>query len=75
MTAETLRDRWNRMTLDEKRALAPSGRACVECGEPAGTPWGPFWCPACDDKRMERIDKGLREIGARFDDEARRSPR
>lgn len=65
--AETLRDRWNRMTPDEKRNLAPSGRACVDCGEPAGTPWGPYWCPYCDDKRIERIDAGMRQIAEGFE--------
>lgn len=60
--AETLRDRWNRMTLDEKRKLAPSGRACADCGEPAGTPWSPYWCPDCDDKRIARIDAGMHKI-------------
>lgn len=64
MTAqgESLRDRWGRMTLTEKQALAPSGRKCVECGKPAGTPWGPYWCPECDDKRIERIDRGFRSL-------------
>lgn len=28
----------------------PSGRPCVErgCTEPAGTLWGPLWCPDHD---------------------------
>lgn len=64
---ETLRDQWSRMTLDQKRALAPSGLKCADCGEPAGTPWGPYWCPDCDDKRVARIDKGMNEIQANFD--------
>lgn len=64
--AEALRDRWLKMSREERSALEPSGRKCVDCGEPAGTPWGPFWCPDCDDKRMERIDRGLREIEKGF---------
>lgn len=61
--AETLRDRWMKMTPEERAAVEPSGLACVGCGKPAGTPWSPFWCPDCDDKRIARIDEHLKEIG------------
>jgi hypothetical protein len=39
----------------------PSGQQCIEpdCRNPAGTIWGPLWCPDCD---VERLD----EIGAQF---------
>ena len=37
----------------------PSGRPCVDCGAPAGTPWGPYWCPDCDVKRLDRITAQL----------------
>ena len=37
----------------------PSGRSCVECGAPAGTPWGPYFCPECDVTRLDRIDANL----------------
>ena len=35
----------------------PSGRACVErgCDEPAGTLWGPMWCPEHDRERLDRV--------------------
>lgn len=42
----------------------PSGRRCVDCGEPAGTLWGPYWCPDCDMKRLDRITVGFEAIAA-----------
>lgn len=64
MTAPTFRDRWLRMTPEERAALEPSGRTCIEpgCDKPAGTPWGPYWCPDHDDERIERIDRQLAQI-------------
>lgn len=41
----------------------------MDCGKPAGTPWGPYFCAECDDKRMERIDRGFAEIGKSFEEE------
>ncbi|MBM4707828.1 hypothetical protein GS982_01865 [Rhodococcus hoagii] len=40
----------------------PSGRACIECGKPAGTRWGPYYCPDCDVIRLDRITASLDEI-------------
>jgi Zn finger protein HypA/HybF involved in hydrogenase expression len=41
----------------------PSGRKCVDCGQPAaGTKWGPYWCPDCDKKRLDRITASLEAI-------------
>ena len=37
----------------------PSGRPCVDCGKPAGTPWGPMWCPECDVIRLDRVSGQL----------------
>jgi hypothetical protein len=39
----------------------PSGRACDVrgCQEPAGTLWGPYWCPDHDKQRLERITANL----------------
>ena len=39
----------------------PSGKPCIEagCGEPAGTLWGPLWCPGHDVERLERIGASL----------------
>ena len=45
-----------------------SGRACIECGEPAGTAWGPYFCPDCDVERLDRIDASLEEIRRSFND-------
>lgn len=44
----------------------PSGRACVEqgCSEPAGTRWGPLWCPQHDQERLDRITASLENISA-----------
>ena len=38
-----------------------SERKCVEpdCDEPAGTPWGPYWCPTHDRERLDRISANL----------------
>lgn len=42
----------------------PSGRVCVEnsCNEPAGTLWGPLWCPDHDKERLDRISANLESI-------------
>jgi Zn finger protein HypA/HybF involved in hydrogenase expression len=37
----------------------PSGRTCVDCDQPAGTLWGPMWCPGCDEKRLNRVSASL----------------
>ena len=44
----------------------PSGRACIErgCDEPAGTLWGPMWCPEHDKERLERIGGQLVSLQA-----------
>lgn len=39
----------------------PSGRSCIECGRPAGTLWGPYWCPDCDEERLNRCTRNLLE--------------
>lgn len=50
----------------EHNCHEPSGRSCIECGAPAGTPWGPYWCPDCDVVRLDRVSAGLAEIAASF---------
>lgn len=42
----------------------PSGRDCIDCGQPAGTAWGPYWCPDCDVKRLDKISANLESIQA-----------
>lgn len=39
----------------------PSGLRCVEpgCEQPAGTRWGPHWCPDHDAERLDRISASL----------------
>lgn len=39
-----------------------SGEKCVECGKPAGTAWGPYFCPPCDIARKERISRQLEAL-------------
>lgn len=43
-----------------------SGKACVDCGAPAGTFWGPYFCPDCDVKRLDTIGASLKEIAKSF---------
>lgn len=46
----------------------PSGHACIEhgCESPAGTLWGPNWCPEHDAERLDRISAGMDEIARRL---------
>ena len=46
----------------------PSGQSCVEpgCDRPAGTWWGPLWCPEHDEERLDRISRQLAEIKGFF---------
>lgn len=39
-----------------------TGKKCIEkgCDKPAGTHWSPFWCQACNAKRLKRVSEGLR---------------
>lgn len=48
----------------EHVCLEPSGRNCVEpgCSEPAGTWWGPLWCPRHDKERIDRISNSLEQM-------------
>lgn len=41
-----------------------TGKECIEkdCHNPAGTAWSPYWCFACNVKRIRRIDKQLDAI-------------
>jgi len=45
------------MEAGEHICQKPSGKRCDSqpCEEPAGTWWGPFWCPAHDKERLDRI--------------------
>ena len=46
----------------------PSGRTCIEsgCAVPAGTLWGPYWCPDHDRDRIDRISGQLEQINEQF---------
>jgi len=51
-----------------------SGRECVEqeCVAPAGTLWGPMWCPPHDKDRLDRITASFAAIAAEMDGRARK---
>lgn len=42
----------------------PSGRVCIEheCEQPAGTLWGPMWCPDHDQIRLERVSAQMKGL-------------
>jgi len=42
----------------------PSGRVCATegCELPAGTDWGPYWCPDHDAERIDRISRQFDDI-------------
>lgn len=44
----------------------PSNKPCYEkdCTEPAGTLWGPHWCPDHDQERIERITAQMKDMQA-----------
>ena len=48
----------------EHTCHVPSGRTCLDCDQPAGTPWGPYWCPPCDVVRLDRVSAGMDEIAS-----------
>jgi hypothetical protein len=45
----------------------PSGRLCIEagCDQPAGTLWGPYWCPDHDKARLDRINPQMEALMGR----------
>lgn len=47
----------------------PSGRVCIEngCDLPAGTHWGPYWCPDHDVERLDRITRNLEGLMAELE--------
>ena len=47
----------------------PSGRTCYEqgCEKPAGTTWGPLWCPEHDADRIDRVSRQMQAITAELD--------
>ena len=45
-----------------------TGKPCIEkgCDKPAGTAWSPFWCQACNAKRLTHISSVLQHEVDRF---------
>lgn len=45
-----------------------TGKTCVgyprgsSCDKPAGTWWSPYWCQACNTKRLDAINTSLQTI-------------
>jgi hypothetical protein len=56
------------MEAGEHICSEPSGRRCAEqpCDKPAGTGWGPYWCPEHDKERLDRVSAGFASIQAEF---------
>jgi hypothetical protein len=54
--------------LTEHVCAVPSGKSCVEpgCDAPAGTKWGPYWCPPHDQERLARVSDQLHGVQASF---------
>lgn len=46
----------------EHRCQRPSGRRCIDCGEAAGTLWGPIWCPDCDVIRLGNVSRQMESL-------------
>lgn len=44
----------------------PSGKPCIEsgCNQPAGTLWGPHWCPEHDVERLDRISASMDRLAS-----------
>lgn len=40
----------------------PSARICVDCDQPAGTLWGPMWCPECDANRLDHVSRQMESL-------------
>lgn len=38
-----------------------------DCPNTPGTPWGPGWCPSCDERRRARITRQLDDLLHEFD--------
>lgn len=55
---------WTGDHYEHVDCLRPTGWRCVEpgCDKPAGTRWGPSWCPDCDVVRLERISENLEAL-------------
>lgn len=47
-----------------------TGKPCVErgCDKPAGTHWSPYWCQACNAKRLMRVTDQLELAVEKFDE-------
>lgn len=46
----------------------PSGRVCIvpDCDQPAGTIWGPYWCPTHDEERLDNVTAGFENLLTKF---------
>ena len=47
-----------------------TGRKCIDCDNPTGTGWGPYWCQPCNAARLMRIDRSLKGMLAEMQERA-----
>lgn len=52
---------WRKDHYEHHDCRRPNGHHCIEdgCEEPAGTLWGPYWCPEHDVERLDRVYRGI----------------
>jgi len=57
---------WEALSYEQRRAFAVTSKKCIkkDCDEPAGTPWGPFWCADHDDERIGRVSAEFQSLVA-----------
>lgn len=57
--------------INEHICQKPSGYTCLTpgCDNSAGTWWTPYWCPSCDEERIDRITAQLEDLVERFQDD------
>jgi len=57
-------------TAPQNGAEHHTGKLCIEqgCDKPAGTAWSPFWCQACNAKRLNRVSEQLQLAVEHFDE-------
>jgi len=62
--SEIIKDGYNDKKCEGNSSKCRIGGKCIEinCNNPAGTAWSPYWCVDCNIKRMDKITKQLDDI-------------